>query len=113
MNHKLKIFFSRMALLHKSSERRVSSFPFALSLGVVAWSMKSSEHAVTDLFNTTAAMRAALLELLKGQVHISIQALADIAQNGASEAARVSAACAILDRTHGLPCASPDTESLH
>jgi hypothetical protein len=49
-----------MALLHKSSERRVSSFPFALSLGVVAWSMKSSEHAVTDLFNTTAAMRAAL-----------------------------------------------------
>jgi hypothetical protein len=55
----------------------------------------------------TAAMRAALSGLLEGQVHIAIAALADIAQNGTSEAARVSAACAILDRTHGRPRATP------
>jgi hypothetical protein len=56
----------------------------------------------------TAAMRAALSALLEGKVHIAVAALADIAQNGTSEAARVSAACAILDRTHGRPRAAPD-----
>jgi hypothetical protein len=61
----------------------------------------------------TAAMRAALSALLEGEVHIAIQALADIAQNGTSEAARVSAACAILDRTHGRPRAAPDAAPLH
>jgi hypothetical protein len=58
-------------------------------------------------------MRAALSGLLEGQVHIAIAALADIAQNGTSEAARVSAACAILDRTHGRPRAAPNAAPLH
>lgn len=61
----------------------------------------------------TAAMRAALSGLLEGQVHIAIEALADIAQNGTSEAARVSAACAILDRTHGRPRAAPNAAPLY
>ena len=61
----------------------------------------------------TAAMRAALSRLLEGEVHIAVAALADIAQNGTSDAARVSAACAILDRTHGRPRASPDAAPLH
>ena len=61
----------------------------------------------------TAAMRAALSGLLEGQVHIAIEALADIAQNGTSEAARVSAACAILDRTHGRPRSAPLAAALH
>ena len=58
-------------------------------------------------------MRAALSGLLEGQVHIAITALADIAQNGTSEAARVSAAIAILDRTHGRPRPAPDAAPLH
>ena len=58
-------------------------------------------------------MRAALSGLLEGQVHIAIAALADIAQNGTSEAARVSAACAILDRTHGRPRSTPTAAPLH
>ena len=61
----------------------------------------------------TAAMRAALSELLEGKVQAAIEALADIAQNGKSEGARVSAACAILDRTHGRPRPSPDAAPLH
>jgi len=61
----------------------------------------------------TAAMRAALSGLLEGQVEIAIAALADIAQNGTSEAARVSAACAILDRTHGRPRSAPHGAPLH
>jgi hypothetical protein len=61
----------------------------------------------------TAAMRAALSALLEGEVHIAVAALADIAQNGTSEAARVSAAIAILDRTHGRPRPSPDAAPLH
>ena len=61
----------------------------------------------------TAAMRAALSALLEGEVHIAVAALADIAQNGTSESARVSAAIAILDRTHGRPRAAPDAAPLH
>ena len=61
----------------------------------------------------TVAMRAALSALLEGEVLIAVAALADIAQNGTSEAARVSAACAILDRTHGRPRAAPDAAPLH
>jgi hypothetical protein len=61
----------------------------------------------------TAAMRAALSALLEGEVHIAIEALADIAKNGTSEAARVLAACAILDRTHGRPRPSPNAAPLH
>jgi hypothetical protein len=61
----------------------------------------------------TGAMRAALSGLLEGQVHIAIAALSDIAQNGKSDAARVSAACAILDRTHGRPRPAPDASPLH
>jgi hypothetical protein len=61
----------------------------------------------------TAAMRAALSGLLEGQVIKAIEALADIAQNGTSDAARVSAACAILDRTHGRPRSSPHAAPLH
>jgi len=60
----------------------------------------------------TAAARAALSALLEGQVAVAIAALADIAQNGTSEAARVSAACAILDRTHGRPRSSPHSAPL-
>ena len=61
----------------------------------------------------TAAMRVALSSLLEGQLATAIDALADIAQNGTSEAARVSAACAILDRTHGRPKSTPDQTPLH
>jgi len=61
----------------------------------------------------TAAARAALSELLEGQVHIAIAALADVAKNGTSEAARVSAACAVLDRTYGRPRSAPDSAPLH
>jgi len=55
----------------------------------------------------TAAARAALSELTAGHVAIALAALADIAERGTSEAARVSAACAILDRTYGRPRQSP------
>jgi len=61
----------------------------------------------------TAAMRAALSGLLEGQVAVAIAALADIAENGTSEAARVSAACAILDRTHGRPRPAPHAAPVH
>jgi hypothetical protein len=61
----------------------------------------------------TATMRAALSGLLEGKVQTAIDALADIAQNGQSESARVSAAIAILDRTHGRPRAAPDAAPLH
>jgi hypothetical protein len=51
----------------------------------------------------TAAMRAALADLMDGHVEAAITALSDIARNGQSDAARVSAATAILDRCYGRP----------
>lgn len=51
----------------------------------------------------TAASRAALADLVAGHVETAIAMLAEIAQNGESEAVRVSAATAILDRAYGRP----------
>lgn len=51
----------------------------------------------------TAAARAALSELAFGHVEVALAALAEIAASGQSEAARVSAACALLDRVYGRP----------
>ena len=55
----------------------------------------------------TAAARRALSELTAGHIEVALGALADIAANGQSEAARVSAACALLDRTFGRPRQAP------
>jgi len=55
----------------------------------------------------TAAARAALSALLDVHVKTAIAALAHIAANGQSEAARVSAACAVLDRVYGRPAPTP------
>ena len=60
----------------------------------------------------TAAMRAALSDLMEGHVQTAIAALAEIAKDGTSEAARVSAACAILDRTHGRPAQAVQHDGL-
>lgn len=51
----------------------------------------------------TAASKAALADLAAGYVEGALVALADIAANGTSDAARVSAAVAILDRCYGRP----------
>ena len=51
----------------------------------------------------TAASRQALADLASGHVEVALQALATVAETGQSEGARVSAACAILDRVYGRP----------
>ena len=44
-----------------------------------------------------------LSRLAKQYAGVAIQALADIAENGQSESARIAASCAILDRGYGKP----------
>ena len=61
----------------------------------------------------TAQARRALSELASGHVEIALSALADIAASGQSESARVSAACAILDRCYGRPRPAPPAAPLH
>ena len=61
----------------------------------------------------TAAARRALSELASGHVEVALGALADIAAHGQSEGARVSAACAILDRCYGKPRQTPVVAPLH
>jgi len=51
----------------------------------------------------TAAARSTLAASIDGHIGTAIEALAHIAEHGTSEAARVSAACAILDRAYGKP----------
>ena len=51
----------------------------------------------------TAASRAALADLCAGHVETALATLAEISARGQSEAARVSAATAILDRAYGRP----------
>lgn len=54
----------------------------------------------------TAAARSALAVSIDEHIGTAIEALAHIAAHGTSEAARVSAACAILDRAYGKPMQS-------
>lgn len=61
----------------------------------------------------TAARRAALADLTANHVEAAIATLADIARNGQSETARISAACAILDRTYGRPQTMPLAARIH
>jgi len=49
----------------------------------------------------TAEQGATIAELARGHSQTALQALVDIAMNGESEAARVSAANALLDRGFG------------
>lgn len=45
-------------------------------------------------------------------IDIALATLADVAANGQSESVRVSAACAILDRTYGKPRPMPNSAKL-
>lgn len=60
----------------------------------------------------TAALREALSARCADHIEIALATLADVAANGQSESARVSAACAILDRTYGKPRPMPDAAKL-
>ena len=51
----------------------------------------------------TAQARARLSELASEYSNAALDALAHVAKHGESENARVSAACALLDRAHGKP----------
>lgn len=61
----------------------------------------------------TAAARRALSALASGHIEVALDALAEIARSGQSESARVSAACAILDRCYGRPRQAPLSARLH
>jgi hypothetical protein len=52
---------------------------------------------------STEAMKATLEDLARRHTPVAINALVTIAERGESEAARVSAATAILDRGYGRP----------
>ena len=51
----------------------------------------------------TVDAKARLSELARQHCVLALNVLASIAENGASETARISAACALLDRGFGKP----------
>lgn len=56
-----------------------------------------------SLGKATIAQRGTLEELARSYTDVALQVLVDVAKSGASEAARVSAANALLDRGYGKP----------
>ncbi len=56
----------------------------------------------------TSDAKRDLAGLAQGHAQAAIDALVDIAQSGNSEAARISAAVALLDRAYGRPAQAAD-----
>lgn len=64
---------------------------------------------VTNKANREA--KIALEELAKNYTDVALKALVDVATNGQAEAARVSAASALLDRGYGKPRQSVEMQA--
>ena len=63
-----------------------------------------------SLNKTTSEQSQRLSELARDYTHEALLTLVDVAKNGRSDAARVSAANALLDRGYGKPAAKEDIE---
>ena len=63
-----------------------------------------------SLNKTTSEQSQRLSELAKDYTHDALLPLVDVAKNGRSDAARVSAANALLDRGHGKPAIKEEIE---
>ena len=63
-----------------------------------------------SLNKTTSEQHQRLSELAKDYTHDALLTLVNVAKNGRSEAARVSAANALLDRGYGRPAVKEDIE---
>ena len=60
-----------------------------------------------SLNKTTSEQSQRLSELAKDYTHDALLTLVDVAKNGRTEAARVAAANALLDRGYGKPASLP------
>ena len=63
-----------------------------------------------SLNKTTSEQSQRLSELAKDHTHDALLTLVDVAKNGRSDAARVSAANALLDRGYGKPAVKEEIE---
>ena len=63
-----------------------------------------------SLNKTTSEQSQRLSELAKEYSHDALLTLVDVAKNGRSDAARVSAANALLDRSYGKPAVKEEVE---
>ena len=61
---------------------------------------------------TTPQQSQRLSELAKAYTHDALLTLVDVAKNGRSDAARVSAANALLDRGYGKPAVKEEIEAI-
>ena len=65
-----------------------------------------------SLNKTTSVQSQRLSELAKDYTHDALLTLVDVAKNGRSDAARVSAANALLDRGYGKPAVKEEIEAI-
>ena len=66
-----------------------------------------------SLNKTTSEQSHRLSELAKDYTHDALLTLVDVAKNGRSDAARVSAANALLDRGYGKPAVKEEIEAIY
>jgi hypothetical protein len=67
---------------------------------------------IGSLNKTTSEQSQRLSELAKDYTHEALMTLVDVAKNGRSDAARVSAANALLDRGYGKPAVKEEIEAI-
>lgn len=65
-----------------------------------------------SLNKTTSEQSQRLSELAKDYAHDALMTLVDVAKNGRSDAAQVSAANALLDRGYGKPTVKEEIEHI-
>ena len=65
-----------------------------------------------SLNKTTSEQPQRLSELAKDYIHDALLTLIDVAKNGRSDAAHVSAANALLDRCYGKPAVKEELETI-
>ena len=65
-----------------------------------------------SLNKTTSEQSQRLSELAKTYTEEALETLIDVARNGRTDAARVSAANALLDRAYGKPAVKEETETM-
>ena len=74
---------------------------------------RSGAGRPTDSFNkSTSKQSQRLSQLAKDYTHDALLTLVDVAKNGRSDAARVSAANALLDRSYGKPAVKKEIEPI-
>ena len=99
-----------------NAKKRIVTFDFFLigETKMPSGGYRAGAGRPTGSFNkTTSEQSQRLSELAKDYTYAALLTLVDVAKNGRSDAARVSAANALLDRGYGKPAVKEEIEAIN